>query len=75
VVLVSVPVQDEDGSGDLLFSVLSPLSQELRKQLIKFAGSLRLGREWGCLLCNCFKCLYCVQTVSVSLALLQTLSK
>jgi hypothetical protein len=64
--------QNQDESGDLLSSLLPPLSYLLRKQLIKFPGNLLLGGQKESLLSNCCKFLQYVQTFSLSSTLLWT---
>ena len=75
VVVVTVRMQNQDESGDMLSSLLPSLSWELSKQLIKFVAKLLLGRERKSQLSNCFKCLQSLQTVSASLTLIRTLPK
>jgi hypothetical protein len=57
VVDVTVRGQNQDGSGDLLSSLLPPLSCLLRKYLIEIPGKLLLGGERECLKSCCYKCI------------------
>jgi hypothetical protein len=73
--VVTARVHDQNGSGDLLSSLLQSLSWQLSKQLINLPEMLLLGREKECVLNHCFTFLQFVQTVSVSPALLRALPK
>ena len=55
VVVMTARVHDQVGSCDLLSSLLPPFIWEMRKQLIKFVGTLLLGGEREWLHNNCFK--------------------